>query len=90
MANITASDVKELREMTGCGMMDCKRALVEADGNRDEAVKILREKGLAKAAKKAGRIAAEAERKERLIHRCHHNIRRNIRKVGNQIKFISL
>ena len=59
MANITASDVKELREMTGCGMMDCKRALVEADGNRDEAVKILREKGLAKAAKKAGRIAAE-------------------------------
>lgn len=59
MANITASDVKELRDMTGCGMMDCKRALVEADGNRDEAVKILREKGLAKAAKKAGRIAAE-------------------------------
>ena len=59
MANITASDVKELREITGCGMMDCKRALVEADGNRDEAVKILREKGLAKAAKKAGRIAAE-------------------------------
>ena len=59
MANITAQEVKELREMTGCGMMDCKRALVEADGNRDEAVKILREKGLAKAAKKAGRIAAE-------------------------------
>ena len=59
MANVTASDVKELRDMTGCGMMDCKRALVEADGNRDEAVKILREKGLAKAAKKAGRIAAE-------------------------------
>lgn len=59
MANVTAQDVKELRDMTGCGMMDCKRALVEADGNRDEAVKILREKGLAKAAKKAGRIAAE-------------------------------
>ena len=59
MANITAKDVAELREMTGCGMMDCKRALVEADGNREEAVKILREKGLAKAAKKAGRIAAE-------------------------------
>ena len=59
MANITAQDVKELRDMTGCGMMDCKRALQEADGNRDEAVKILREKGLAKAAKKAGRIAAE-------------------------------
>lgn len=59
MANITAKDVAQLREMTGCGMMDCKRALVEADGNTDEAVKILREKGLAKAAKKAGRIAAE-------------------------------
>ena len=59
MANITPQDVKTLRDMTGCGMMDCKRALEEADGNRDEAVKILREKGLAKAAKKAGRIAAE-------------------------------
>ena len=59
MANITAKEVAELREMTGCGMMDCKRALVEADGNREEAIKILREKGLAKAAKKAGRIAAE-------------------------------
>lgn len=59
MADIKATDVKELREMTGCGMMDCKRALVEANGDRDEAVKILREKGLAKAAKKAGRIAAE-------------------------------
>ena len=57
--NFTAKDVATLREKTGCGMMDCKRALVEADGNRDEAVKILREKGLAKAAKKAGRIAAE-------------------------------
>lgn len=59
MANVTAQDVKELREMTGCGIMDCRKALIEADGNRDEAVKILREKGLAKAAKKAGRIAAE-------------------------------
>ncbi len=59
MANITPSEVKELRDMTGCGMMDCKKALEEANGNRDEAVKILREKGLAKAAKKAGRIAAE-------------------------------
>lgn len=59
MADIKASDVKELREMTGCGMMDCKRALVEANGDREQAVKILREKGLAKAAKKAGRIAAE-------------------------------
>ena len=59
MANVTPQDVKELRDMTGCGMMDCKKALEQANGNRDEAVKILREKGLAKAAKKAGRIAAE-------------------------------
>ena len=59
MANITPQDVKELRDMTGCGMMDCKKALEQANGNRDEAVKILREKGLAKAAKKAVRIAAE-------------------------------
>ena len=56
---IKASDVKELREKTGAGMMDCKNALVKADGNIDEAVKLLREKGLASAAKKAGRIAAE-------------------------------
>lgn len=55
----TAQDVKELREKTGVGMMDCKKALVEANGNMDEAVKILREKGLAAAAKKASRIAAE-------------------------------
>jgi elongation factor Ts len=56
---ISASSVKELREMTGAGMMDCKRALQEADGNIDKAVEILREKGLSAAAKKAGRIAAE-------------------------------
>lgn len=55
----TAKDVKELREMTGCGMMDCKRALVETDGDKDAAIEYLREKGLSKAAKKAGRIAAE-------------------------------
>ena len=56
---ISASMVKELREMTGAGMMDCKKALVETDGDMDKAVEFLREKGLAKAAKKAGRIAAE-------------------------------
>ena len=55
---VTAQMVKELREMTGAGMMDCKKALVEADGDMDQAVQILREKGLSKAAKKAGRIAA--------------------------------
>ena len=55
----TAQDVKELREMTGCGMMDCKKALTETDGDKDKAVEYLREKGLATAAKKAGRIASE-------------------------------
>ncbi|MGI6767250.1 MAG: translation elongation factor Ts [Lentihominibacter sp.] len=55
---VTASMVKELREMTGAGMMDCKKALVETDGDIQKAVEILREKGLSKAAKKAGRIAA--------------------------------
>ena len=56
---ITAALVKELRDMTGAGMMDAKKALVETDGNIDKAVDLLREKGLAAAAKKAGRIAAE-------------------------------
>ena len=56
---ITASQVAELRKKTGCGMMECKKALVEADGNMDEAVKVLRERGLAASEKKASRIAAE-------------------------------
>ncbi|MBR2043231.1 MAG: elongation factor Ts [Clostridia bacterium] len=55
----TAKDVQALREKTGCGMMDCKKALVECDGNMDAAVDYLREKGLASQAKKSGRIAAE-------------------------------
>lgn len=59
MAAITAKMVNELRAKTGAGMMDCKKVLVEADGNVDEAIKLLREKGLGKADKKAGRIAAE-------------------------------
>lgn len=59
MAKITAAMVKELREKTGAGMMDCKNALIAKDGNIEEAVDYLREKGLAAAAKKAGRIAAE-------------------------------
>lgn len=59
MAEVTASMVKTLREMTGVGMMDCKNALKETDGDLDKAVEVLREKGLAKAAKKASRIAAE-------------------------------
>jgi len=59
MAEITAAMVKELRETTGAGMLDCKKALVEANGNMDEAVDWLRKKGLASAAKKSSRIAAE-------------------------------
>ena len=59
MASITAEQVKELRDRTGAGIMDCKKMLVEADGNMDKAIELLREKGMAKAAKKAGRIAAE-------------------------------
>src|SRR6202012_1123348 len=59
MATITAGMVKDLRESTGAGMMDCKQALTENDGNMEAAVDWLRKKGLSKAAKKAGRIAAE-------------------------------
>ena len=59
MANITAAMVKELRELTGAGMMDCKKALGETDGDMDAAVEFLRKNGQAKAEKKAGRIAAE-------------------------------
>ena len=57
--SFTAQDVKTLRERTGAGMMDCKNALVENDGDMEKAIDYLREKGIAKAAKKAGRIAAE-------------------------------
>ena len=59
MATITAGMVKELRELTGAGMMDCKAALTETSGNMEEAQDWLRKKGLSKAAKKAGRVAAE-------------------------------
>lgn len=55
----TAKDVANLREKTGCGMMDCKKALTQADGDMDKAIELLREKGLAAAAKKADRVAAE-------------------------------
>ena len=57
--NFTAKDVSDLRAQTGIGMMECKKALTEANGDKDEAIKILREKGLAAAAKKADRIAAD-------------------------------
>lgn len=59
MAQITAAMVKELRELTSAGMMDCKKALTETNGDKQKAIDFLREKGIAKAAKKAGRIAAD-------------------------------
>ena len=59
MANITAAMVKELRQVTAAGMLDCKKALVETDGDIDKAIDFLRKKGLSKAAKKSDRIAAE-------------------------------
>lgn len=59
MAEVTAAAVKQLREKTGAGMMECKNALVEAEGNEDRAIEILRKRGLASARKKEGRIAAE-------------------------------
>ena len=57
--NVSTADIKELRERTGARMMDCKKALIESGGDMEKAVEFLREKGLAAAAKKAGRIAAE-------------------------------
>lgn len=66
---ITAADVKKLRDATGAGMMDCKKALVEADGDFDKAIEILRIKGAAKAAKKAGRNAGEGI----IFSYIHHN-----------------
>ena len=77
---VTAAMVKELREMTGAGMMDCKKALAATDGDMDKAVEFLREKGLAGATKKAGRIAAEgivmtkvtADEKKAVRYLCQH------------------
>ena len=68
--SFTAADVKTLREMTSVGMMDCKKALTECDGDMDKAVEYLREKGLAKAAKKAGRIAAEGMAYATVCEKC--------------------
>ena len=71
MAEISANTVKELRERTGAGMMDCKKALAEVDGNVEKAIDYLREKGLAKAAKKAGRTASDG----RIFHYVHTNFK---------------
>ena len=71
MAEISASAVKELRERTGAGMMDCKKALADVDGNVEKAIDYLREKGLAKAAKKASRAASDG----RIFHYIHTNFK---------------
>ena len=70
MANVTAAMVKELRESTGAGMMECKKALVEADGNLDAAADILRTRGLAAAAKKAGRATNEGRVVAKVCNTC--------------------
>src|SRR5260221_13703500 len=59
MAEINAAAIKALREKTGAGMMDCKKAITEAEGNEERAIELLRERGLASAKKKEGRVAAE-------------------------------
>ena len=75
MAEITAALVKELREMTGAGMMECKKALVEAEGELEKAVDVLRTRGLAAVAKKAGRATDEGRAQLR------NRLRRHERKV---------
>jgi elongation factor Ts len=84
MAEFTAKDVQALREKTGCGMMDCKKALTEADGNMEKAMELLREKGLAAAAKKAGRIAAEG-----LVHCASENGIGVAVEVNSETDFVS-
>jgi elongation factor Ts len=84
MANITAAMVKELREKTGAGMMDCKKALGEVDGNIEEAVEFLRKKGLAAAAKKAGRVAAEG-----IVASCLKDNKGAIIEVNSETDFVA-
>ena len=86
----TAADVKNLREMTGVGMMDCKKALTEADGNIDKAIEYLREKGLAASAKKAGRIAAEGMAYAAVVDGCGVVVEVNAETdfVGKNEKFV--
>ena len=67
---ITAAQVKELRDITGAGMMACKKALAATEGDMDKAVEFLREQGLAGAEKKAGRIAAEVFPSQRFLRTC--------------------
>jgi len=84
MTDITAAMVKDLRESTGAGMLDCKKALVETNGNMDEAVDWLRKKGLASAAKKASRIAAEG-----LVSVCVEGNKGAIAEVNSETDFVA-
>lgn len=80
----TAKDVQALREKTGCGMMDCKKALVETDGDMEKAIDFLREKGLASQAKKAGRIAAEG-----LVLACVDNNVGAVVEINSETDFVA-
>ncbi len=80
----TAKDVQALREQTGCGMMDCKKALTEADGDKDKAIELLREKGLAAAQKKAGRIASEG-----LVHAVVDDVKGAIVEINSETDFVA-
>lgn len=82
--NFTAKDVQALREKTGCGMMDCKKALVETDGDMEKAIDFLREKGLASQAKKAGRIAAEG-----LVLACVDNNVGAVVEINSETDFVA-
>ena len=84
----TAADVKTLREMTGVGMMDCKKALAASDGDMDKAVEFLREKGLAASAKKAGRIAAEGMAYAAVIDGVGVEVNAETDFVGKNEKFV--
>ena len=84
MPAFTAKDVQTLRERTGCGMMDCKKALTESDGDMEKAGEFLREKGLAAAAKKAGRIAAEG-----MVHAVAENGVGVVVEVNSETDFVA-
>ena len=85
MAEITAAKVKELRERTGSGMMDCKKALAETNGDMEKAIDYLREKGLAKAAKKAAKEAEkEAKRKAKEAEKAAKKAEKEARKAARE------
>ncbi len=84
MAELSAALVKELREKTGAGMLDCKKALVETNGNIEEAVDYLRKKGLASAAKKSGRVAAEG-----LVSICTQGAKGTVLEVNSETDFVA-